>query len=94
MRQCYPDSDQYKSDPKLQKLCESIGIEKGLPKESDIYISNQYGHVKQRLTKSSLYIGEPSVSSDFQMIVFSKETEDDYELHLMNVNGTGMRQVF
>lgn len=87
-RHCYATSD-----PILKKLCQFVGIEKGLPKESDIYIANQYGHVKKRLTKGNLYDGEPSVSSDFQLVVFSRETEDDYELHLMNINGTDMKQV-
>lgn len=68
-------------------------MEKGLDKMSDLYISNQFGKIKKRLTKNQYYVGEPVVSPDFKTVVFSQETDDDYELFQMNVDGTGLKQV-
>jgi Tol biopolymer transport system component len=90
-RLCYLEN--VESDEKLRNLCAQVGVEKGLPKESDLYIADQFGHIKKRLTQSKLYIGEAAVSPDFKKVVFSKETEDDYELFQMDVNGGNMSQV-
>jgi hypothetical protein len=69
-------------------------MEKGVPREMDLYIANQYGHIKDKLTNDdTFYFGDPVVSPDFQSVVFSKETDDDYELFQMNLNGTGLKQV-
>lgn len=94
IRKCYTDSEVYKTDLKLQDLCRQIDMEKGVPREMDLYIANQYGHIKDKLTNDdTFYFGDPVVSPDFQSVVFSKETDDDYELFQMNLNGTGLKQV-
>ncbi|KAI6191032.1 hypothetical protein M3Y97_00183700 [Aphelenchoides bicaudatus] len=91
IRKCYIGN--VENDENLGRLCEKIGIEKGLPKDSDLYIADEYGHIKKRLTTSNMYNGEAIVSSDFKTVVFSRETEDDYELFKMDVDGGNLRQL-
>lgn len=91
IRKCYFENTE--EDEKLRDACAHVGIEKGLPKESDLYIADQLGHIKKRLTTTELYTGEATVSSDFKTVVFSREIPDDYELFQMDIDGGSMKQV-
>jgi hypothetical protein len=61
-------------------------VEKSLPTDNEIYISNRLGAVQQRLTVNSVYDGEATTPNHGNFIVYSTYIDGDYELVKQNLD--------
>jgi hypothetical protein len=72
----------------LKDICDNGNVvEKSLPKESELYVSNKFGTIKRRLTKNDNYEGEVRVSPDGTTVVYSQCSETDCGLQKINLYG-------
>ncbi|KAI6170835.1 Cleavage and polyadenylation specificity factor subunit 3 [Aphelenchoides bicaudatus] len=69
----------------VKDLCTDGVIEKSVPPESELYISNTYGSIKQRVTKNSVYDGEASVYGS-KLVIYSSydTTANDFDLYQLD----------
>jgi hypothetical protein len=69
----------------LKKLCNDVVVKKLLPRDSDLYISNKFGSLKERLTSTTDYTGEAIVAGDY--LYYSSYDKDDYKVFQLQING-------
>jgi Tol biopolymer transport system component len=67
--------------------------EREYPQGAELYIADLDGSHRKRLTNNLHYDAEISVSPDGQKIVFSRQIDGALDLWLMNIDGSGERQL-
>ena len=60
---------------------------------SDIWILDQTTGERTRLTTDPSWEGHPCISADSEMIVFTSDRDGNYEIYIMNRDGTGLRRL-
>lgn len=80
------------------KLCPPVAEMKGaytwpLYDSYDIYVSDLKGKIKRKLTNTSGYDAEATVSPDGKHIVFTSTRSGDLELWIMDIDGSNQKQL-
>uniref|UniRef100_A0A1I8ARZ3 WD40 repeat-like protein n=1 Tax=Steinernema glaseri TaxID=37863 RepID=A0A1I8ARZ3_9BILA len=82
----------YNATSTLGKLC-NTSYTWDIYQDYDIFKVNQYGNIKQQLTKNNVYDAEATFSPDGSKIVFTSMRSGDLELYLMNTDGSNVKQL-